>query len=116
MQNLVPEIFMCDRLVYNIIKNVKRSKNGIFQAILACAFYRRIMEMWIRPRSFAWFEMVFWGFVCPNFSSTFCFCSRYLIFTSAAQLFRRSETISRGGLGPLKNWVGGPLVLQENNY
>jgi hypothetical protein len=38
--------------------SIKRRKMEILQAILACAFYPRIREVWMRPPSSAWFEMV----------------------------------------------------------
>jgi hypothetical protein len=40
------------------LRSIKRRKMEILQAILAGAFYPRIREVWMRPRSSAWFEMV----------------------------------------------------------
>ena len=40
------------------LRSIKRRKMEILQAILAGAFYARIREVWMRPRSSAWFEMV----------------------------------------------------------
>ena len=41
-----------------MVKVYKTAKMEILQAILAGAFYPRIREVWMRPRSSAWFEMV----------------------------------------------------------
>jgi hypothetical protein len=40
------------------LRSIKRRKIEILQAILAGAFYPRIREVWMHPRSSAWFEMV----------------------------------------------------------
>ena len=40
------------------LRSVKWRKMEILQAVLAGAFYPHIREVWMRPRSFAWFEMV----------------------------------------------------------
>lgn len=34
-----------------------RKRVKILQAMLACAFYPRIRDVWMRPRSFVWFKM-----------------------------------------------------------
>jgi hypothetical protein len=40
------------------LRSIKQRKMEILQAILAGAFYPRIREVWMRPRTSAWFEMV----------------------------------------------------------
>ena len=70
----------------------------LFQAIIACAFYPRIREMWIRPRSFPWFEMVFVASSTQTFPLLFTFavaileCEKkyacVINFRSAAQPLR----------------------------
>lgn len=39
------------------LRLMKRRRLKLLHAILACIFYQRTREVWIRPRSFAWFEM-----------------------------------------------------------
>ena len=39
------------------LRLMKRRRLKLLHAILACIFYPRTREVWMRPRSFAWFEM-----------------------------------------------------------
>ena len=84
MKNLLPEIFICDQ--YNIIENVKTSKNGITSSYNSMCFLSTYKgDVDTSPViSMVWNG--FCGFVHPNLSFAIYFCSRHFGMREKARM------------------------------
>lgn len=73
------------------LKSMERRRQELLQAILACVFYPRTREVWMRPQSFAWFEMAETHFTDDQWYGNF----RVTKGTFAFLLSKVNEDISR---------------------